>query len=169
MVVQVKKSEFLSLVETNQDIIHKICNLYGHNQEDRRDLSQEIVCQLWKSYPRFRGEAKFTTWMYRVALNTALLNLRHLKQLKQTESLKTHHGVVMEAATPTAKTESINNLYTAIGQLREFDRAIIMLWLEELPYQEIAEITGITESNVSVRLVRIKKKLKELLEQGARE
>jgi len=156
-------------VEAHQDIIHKICNLYGRNQEDRRDMSQEIVCQLWKSYPRFRGESKFTTWMYRVALNTALLNVRRIKQQKQTESLKTHHGIVLAAAPPTAKTESIKSLYAAIGKLREFDRAIIMLWLEELSYQEIAEITGITESNVSVRLVRIKKKLKELLEQGERE
>jgi len=156
MVEPGKKSAFLGLVEANQDIIHKICNLYGRNQEDRHDMSQDIVCQLWKSYHRFRGKSKFTTWMYRVALNTALLNLRRIKQQKQTESLKTHHGIVLETAPPTGKTESINNLYAAIGQLRQFDRAIIMLWLEELSYREIAEITGITQSNVSVRLVRIK-------------
>ncbi|MCP4708897.1 MAG: RNA polymerase subunit sigma-70, partial [Planctomycetes bacterium] len=69
MLDQVKKTEFLGLVEAHQNIIHKICNLYGRTEEDRHDLSQEIVCQLWKSYPRFRGDSKFTTWMYRVALN----------------------------------------------------------------------------------------------------
>ena len=99
----VKKSEFLGLVEANQDIIHKICNLYGRTEEDRRDMSQDIVCQLWKSYGRFRGESKFTTWMYRVALNTALLNVRRIKQQKHTESLKTHHGIALAVAPSTEK------------------------------------------------------------------
>ncbi|KPK75726.1 MAG: hypothetical protein AMJ79_10080 [Phycisphaerae bacterium SM23_30] len=166
MVNWIKKSKFLELIEENQDIIHKICNLYAGNEEDRKDLSQEIVYQLWKSYQSFRGDAKFTTWMYGVALNTALLNLRRSRGRNRVVSLEEHHETVQVEVANTEKSEGIGRLYLAIGQLREFDRAIILLYLEELSYQEIAEITGISENNVSVRLVRIKKKLKEIFYRG---
>ena len=158
-----KKSRFLELVEQNQDIVHKICSLYASNVDDRRDLSQEIVCQLWKSFQSFRGDSKFTTWMYRVALNTALLNVRRNRRRVRTESLGDHHG---EIHSPTIRQEEhgkISRLYEAISQLHQFDRAIILLYLEQLSYRDISEVIGISESNVSVRLVRIKKKLKELL------
>jgi len=144
MVDLVKKNKFLQLIDENQHIIHKICSLYTVNEEDRKDLSQEIVYQLWKSYQSFKGDSKFTTWMYRVALNTALLNLRRDRFRNRTRSLKEQ----------------------AINQLRQFDRAIILLYLEQLSYSEIANVTGVSQANVSVRLVRIKKKLKELLNRG---
>jgi len=162
----VRKSKFLELVEQNQDIIHKICGLYAVNMDERKDLSQEIVCQLWKSYKSFKGDSKFTTWMYKVALNTALLNLRRSRSRVRIESLKEHHGDIPARVADQEKHEKINRLYEGINQLRKFDRAIILLYLEQFSYSQIAEVTGISESNVSVRLVRIKKKLKELLNRG---
>ena len=166
MVDMVRKSRFLELVEQNQDIVHKICGLYAVNTDDRKDLSQEIVCQLWKSYQSFRGDSKFTTWMYKVALNTALLNLRRNRCRVRTESLKEHHGDIPTETIDREKHGKISRLYEAINQLREFDRAVILLYLEQFSYREIAEVIGISEANVSVRLVRIKKKLKELFNRG---
>ena len=166
MVDLVKKNKFLQLIDENQHIIHKICSLYTVNEEDRKDLSQEIVYQLWKSYQSFKGDSKFTTWMYRVALNTALLNLRRDRFRNRTRSLKEHHANIQAETTGTEKKENISQLYTAINQLRQFDRAIILLYLEQLSYSEIANVTGVSQANVSVRLVRIKKKLKELLNRG---
>jgi len=92
MVDMAEKNRFLEQIEQNQDIVHKICCLYAANRDDRKDLSQEIICQLWKSYQSFRGDSKFTTWMYKVALNTALLNLRRHRFRMRTESLKEHHA-----------------------------------------------------------------------------
>ena len=158
-----KKNRFLEQVEQNQDVIHKICTLYAWNVDDRKDLSQEIVCQLWKSYPSFRGDSKFTTWMYRVALNTALLNVRRNRHRVQTESLGTHHGNIPAEVSNKEGYGKIGRLYKAISQLHQFDRAIVLLYLEQLSYRDISDVVGISESNVSVRLVRIKKKLKELL------
>lgn len=162
----VRKSRFLELVEQNQDIIHKICGLYSVNTDDRKDLSQEIVYQLWRSYKSFKGGSKFSTWMYKVALNTALLNLRRSRSRVHTESLKEHHTEIPDGIIEQEKQGKINMLYAAINQLAKFDRAIVLLYLEQFSYKEIAEVTGISEANVSVRLVRIKKKLKELLNRG---
>lgn len=163
MVDIARKNRFLELIEQNQDIVHKICGIYARNMDDRKDLSQEIVYQLWKSYQSFRGDSKFTTWMYKVALNTALLNSRRNQYRVRTENLKDHHGDILVEVAVQEKQGRINRLYEAINQLRALDRAIILLYLEQFTYREISEFIGISESNVSVRLVRIKKKLKELL------
>lgn len=163
MVDREKKDTFLELLEQNQDILHKICGIYGANEPDREDLSQEIVCQLWRSYPSFRGDAKFTTWMYRIALNTALLNRRRHRSWDRVQSLETHQEHVSDATGDSEKREKIGWLYAAIHQLRDFDRALILLHLEQLSYKEIAQIMGISETNVSVRLVRIKNELKTRL------
>ena len=96
MINRLKRSKFLELMEENQDIIHKICNLYAGNEEDRRDLSQEIVYQLWKSYRSYRGAAKFTTWMYRVALNTALHTLRRSRGRKRVVSHDVYFAAVFD-------------------------------------------------------------------------
>ena len=111
----VRKRRFLELVEQNQDIVHKICGLYAVNMEQRNDLSQEIVCQLWKSYKSFRGDSKFTTWMYKVALNTALLNLRRSRSRVRIESLKEHHGDIPVETGDQEKHGKISRLYDAIN------------------------------------------------------
>ena len=163
MVDMDKKSRFLELVDENQDIVHKICSLYAWNVDERRDLSQEIVCQLWKSYQSFRGDSTFTTWMYRVALNTALLTVRRNRRRVHTESLSVRHGDIPDGVGSREEHGKIGRLYEAISRLHPFDRAIILLYLDQLSYKEISDVIGISESNVSVRLVRIKKKLKGLL------
>ena len=166
MVDMAGKNRFLQQIEQNQDIVHKICGLYAINRDDRKDLSQEIICQLWKSYQSFRGNSKFTTWMYKVALNTALLNLRRHRVRTRTESLKEHHADIPAEAAEKEKYEQIRRLYKAISQLGKLDRAIILLHLEQFSYKDISEVIGISKSNVSVKLVRIKKKLRELLRGG---
>ncbi len=166
MVYMARKKRFLEQIEQNQDIVHKICGIYATNTDDRKDLSQEIICQLWKSYQSFRGDSKFTTWMYKVALNSALLNLRRHRFRMRIESLKEHHADIPAEAAGKEKYEQIRRLYKAISQLGKLDRAIILLHLEQFSYKDISEVIGISKSNVSVRLVRIKKKLKELLSGG---
>lgn len=156
----------MGMIEEHQDIIHKISGLYADNEEDRRDLDQEIVCQLWKASASFRGECKISTWMYRVSLNTALLNLRHKKRRPQMQQLTEHHDNVTAGTDDQEQKDEIRRLYAAIQQLREFDRAIILLYLEQLAYREIGEILGISAGNVSVRLVRVKQTLRELLGRG---
>ncbi len=163
MVDMDRKRRFLELVEQNQDIVHKISALYTQNTDDRKDLVQEIVCQLWKSYQSFRGDSKFSTWMYKVALNTALLNLRRCRSSVRTESLNERHADIPAEVSDQDEHGNIGRLYGAISQLRALDRAIILLFLEQFTYREISGLVGISESNVSVRLVRIKKRLKELL------
>ena len=150
------ENEFIEQIQKHQGILHKICFVYSNNNADKEDLYQEIVLQLWKSYPSFRKEAKFSTWMYRVALNTAItLN----KKTALFENHKTQLSDEYAISEIIDYSEDIKILYKAISKLSKIEKAIIMLWLEEKAYSEIAEIVGISEKNVSVKLVRSKKKL----------
>lgn len=163
-----QKDRFLELLEANQDILHKICHVYGEQEEDRRDLGQEMVYQLWKSYPSFQGKSKFTTWMYRLCLNTALVYARQKRRACMTARLKDCHQQIAAPGPESEIEEDVKRLYQAIQGLRRFDRALILLYLERMAYREIADITGISQGNVSVRLVRIRRKLKELMQEEAR-
>lgn len=154
------KKAFSELIGKNQRIIHKITLIYANCPVDREDLFQEICLQLWKSYPNFREEAKFSTWMYRVALNTAISNIRKSKNSFSFEPLRETDRIPDESSD---EKEQIKLLYRAISKLNRIDKAIILLWLEEKNYEEIATIMGTTKSNVSVKLVRIKQKLEELV------
>jgi RNA polymerase sigma-70 factor (ECF subfamily) len=156
-------NSFIKRITENQGIIHKICNIYCANSEDKKDMMQEITLQLWKSYPSFQGKSKFSTWMYRIAINTAISNIRKSKRHPLMEALFESQIEISEKEDFTEMDDDVNNLYKAIAKLKEVDRAIIMLYLEEKSYNEIAEIIGITEKNVSVKLVRLKKKLEQLL------
>ena len=140
-------------------IIYKICKLYA-DEEDREDLKQEIIYQLWKSYPSFKGDSKFQSWMYRVAINTALLGLR-ARKVKYT-SLSGHETEIPdEQWTGSREDDRVRQLYSHISKLKDLDKTIIFLYLEQCSYDEIAEITGISSKNVSVRLVRIREKLRK--------
>lgn len=151
---------FIDLVLKNTGIIYKICNIYAKGSE-KKDLQQEIIYQLWKSFPSFKGNAKFQTWMYRVALNTALLGLRAWKHdhvgLSENEK-----NISDGSYEEYEKKLQIDQLYYHISKLNDIDKAIIFLYLEQCTYKEITEITGINEKNISVKLVRIKKKLREM-------
>ncbi len=154
------KKAFSELIQKNQAIIHKITRVYENGWADREDLFQEICLQLWKSYPNFREEAQFSTWMYRVALNTAISNVRKNKNSLSFETLRDTDRVTDEKSD---EKERIKMLYRAISKLNRIDKAIILLWLEEKNYEEIAAIMGTSKTNVSVKLVRIKRKLEELV------
>jgi len=152
---------FLELIHRHQSIIHKICFVYCNNRADREDLQQEVILQLWKSFPSFQENAAFSTWMYRVALNTAINQTRKPGLLFDTSSSP---DIPYDPSKFYDLSEEIQILYRAISQLRKVEKAIILLWLEEKTYEEIAESIGISVKNVSVRLVRIRTRLAEIIQ-----
>lgn len=135
--------------------------MYENDPDVRNDLFQEIVLQLWKSFSSFRGEAKITTWMYRIALNTAISGFRKDTRKIKTEDLNDAHLNISER--PDDREENFQKLQWAIRQLSEIDRAMIMMALEEVPYEEIAETVGISQNNVRVRMNRIREKLRKMI------
>lgn len=137
--------------------------MYESDREARNDLFQEIVLQLWKSFHTFRGESKITTWMYRIALNTAISGYRKQNRHVRTEDLNELHFNISEQYTGDDGEENALRLQLAIRQLSEVERAMIMMALEEIPYEEIAETIGITQNNVRVRMNRIREKLRKLM------
>ena len=158
------EKEFLQIIKKNQGIIHKVCNIYCDDQDDRNDLFQEIVAQLWKSFPSFREESKFSTWMYRVALNTAITTFKKTKRRPDQNRLTYENFQVKDENYDTETEEEIKNLHLAVAQLTGIEKSIVLLFLENKKYEEIAEITGITQNYVRVKMNRIKKKLKKFME-----
>ena len=156
------EKEFIALINSSRGIIFKICNLYCHDYESRRDLFQEVVLQLWKSYPGFRKESAGSTWIYRVALNTAISNFRKESKKPEKTSITLTEFEIPDLCARDEK-EKISTLHLAIGKLTEIEKAIIMLYLDEKSYDEIGEIIGISNSNVGARLNRIKNKLSKLI------
>jgi len=151
---------FLKTIHDNQKIILKVCRMYRDGREDQEDLFQEIVYQLWKSYPGFKGQSKISTWIYRIALNTAIAIYRKPKlSVKYYE----HFPESVHPSGETRGSENEERLFWALRKLNDSEKAIISLYLDEFSYREIAEITGLNENNVGVRLNRIKNKLKEIL------
>jgi RNA polymerase sigma-70 factor, ECF subfamily len=156
------EQDFLLLVQEHQGIIRKVCHLYGRNDADRDDLYQEIVIQLWKAFSSFRGEAKISTWMYRIALNTAISNLR--KQSRKV-ALSFPEFIPREEAETNEeklKEEKLQQMYAAISRLSEVEKAIVMLYLEDKSYDEMEEILGIGNGALRVKMNRIKEKLRSL-------
>ena len=157
-----EQHQFIDLINKHQGLIHKICFMYEHDADNRHDLFQEIVLQLWKSFPTFRGEAKITTWMYRIALNTAISGYRKRVKHVKTEDLNEMHFNISDSG-DDGNEENFQRLQSAIRQLSEIERAMIMMALDEVPYEEIAETIGITQNNVRVRMNRIREKLKKIM------
>jgi RNA polymerase sigma-70 factor, ECF subfamily len=157
------EKEFLHIITENQGIIHKVCSIYCDLEEDRRDLFQEILAQLWKSFPSFRNESKVTTWMYRVALNTAITSFKKDKRQPDKPGLSFENMQLPEEMYDTRMEEQIKVLNHAVSKLTGIEKSIILLFLEDKKYEEIAEITGITQNYVRVKMNRIKKKLKMLM------
>jgi RNA polymerase sigma-70 factor (ECF subfamily) len=146
----------LDLINANLGIAHKVCNIYFREPADREDAFQEMMYQLWRSYDRFDGRSKFSTWMYGVCLNTALT---YKRKLKESEPLSNVHNQIPEVV----KDDITDLLNAAISTLPPVNKAIMLLYLDELSYEEIASIVGLTKSNISVRIVRIKKELGDKL------
>lgn len=150
------ESQFIQYIDQYQPVIHKICRLYRDSKEDREDLFQEIVFQLWKSAHTFEGRAKFSTWMYRIALSTALAGFR-----KKSPAVVYPETLPERTEEQDEKQLQSEQLMEALKRLDDADKALIALYLEDLSYQEIAEITGISENYVGVKLNRIKIKLQK--------
>ncbi|NQU84772.1 MAG: sigma-70 family RNA polymerase sigma factor [Mariniphaga sp.] len=157
-----KKKEFLDLMDKNQRMIHHICRAYSNNDDDYQDLFQDILLQLWKSFESFNNLSKFSTWMYRVSLNTAISTIRKAKNNITHVELDKVHGLSSE---PEKDIDAdVKLLYQAIARLGKIDKAIILLYLEEKSYDEIADILGISNSNAGVRINRAKSKLEKMLQ-----
>ena len=150
--------EFLGRIAEHERLIHKVCRLYADESADREDLFQEILCQAWRSYARFREESRFSTWLYWVALNTAIT---HLRKKRRPGDVSVGEEWVRHEASVDPYAEEVALMYAAINRLSKIDKAIILLYLEDCSYDDMSEIMGMSVSNIGVRLNRIRKRLKE--------
>jgi len=157
------EKEFIEKVMPAQGIIHKVCAIYCDTEEGRKDLFQEILVNLWKSYPSFRGDSKFSTWMYRISLNIAIQHLRSEKKRKEYSKLPEFFSSTIKPEAEHLPELELNLMYRAIDKLNEVEKAIVMLYLEEKGNDQIAEIIGISQNYVRVKMTRIRNKLKELV------
>lgn len=159
MEIRTKDKEFTRLIKENKGIIYKICNSYCRDKGDRDDLAQEIIYNLWKSFESFNTNLKFSTWMYRIALNVAISYYRREKKFKIHNEFS--EGLIVFEESIEEETESnLTLLQEFINELKEIDKAIILLYLDDKSHREIAEITGFTETNVATKINRIKEKLR---------
>lgn len=154
-----KKNRFLSVIKANRGLIAKVATLYTNSTPDKEDLFQEIVYQLWKSFDTYSEQAAISTWMYRIAMNTAIYNLKREKRRVSTTPIN-GDAIWIANASDNAEERQVKLLYASIHRLDLLDRGIILLYLDGKKHQEIAEIIGITTSNVGTRISRIKEKLK---------
>jgi len=150
------EKKFIGIVKQNERVIYKVCSFYASDEEPLTDLYQDTVCNLWTAYPKFRGECSISTWIYRIALNTCISYFRKKNRSPRNVDLSDLQDAFIQ---PEEMTGEIKEMYRLIRQLKNLERAIILLYLEEKSYQEIAEITGLSLSNVAVKLKRIKEKL----------
>jgi RNA polymerase sigma factor (sigma-70 family) len=162
MITPESQERFQSLLEEHKKILFKICNSYCRDRDARNDLAQEIIVQLWRSFGKFDGRCQFSTWMYRIALNVAISSYR-------SESTRTRHMIsgderLLEAADETeSRPEEARLLYEFIDGLDPLNKALILLYLDGNSYEEIADVVGITETNVDTKLGRLKNKMKQEL------
>jgi len=154
---------FVTQLEANQNIVHKICRLYTNDRDAHNDLFQEITIQLWRAFPKFRGDSKFSTWMYRVALNTAITLYRKSKRRVTTQDFEGVSFKISAEAYDDTVEEQLKLMYNAVKSLNDIDKALVFLYLEDKSYREISETLGITEVNSRVKMNRIKEKLRTIL------
>ncbi|MDX1270559.1 RNA polymerase sigma factor [Bizionia paragorgiae] len=154
---------FIELLEEHQNIVHKVCRLYTNNYDAHNDLFQEITIQLWKAYPKFRGDSKFSTWMYRVGLNTAITLYRKSKRQVKTQEFDIVQFKIKAEDYDNTEEQQLKLLYQAVYQLDDINKALVFLYLEDKSYKEISETLGISEVNARVKMNRVKNKLKTIL------
>jgi RNA polymerase sigma-70 factor (ECF subfamily) len=151
--------KFQTLLEEHKKILYKVCNSYCRNRDDREDLAQEIIIQLWRSFGSFDENYRFSTWMYRIALNVAISFYRRESTRTQHVISDEEHLLLAPDNTPS-QAEGVQLLYQIIGGLDPLHRALLLLYLDGNSYGEIADVLGISETNVATRLGRLKKTLK---------
>ena len=154
------EQEFLSVIREYERVIYKVCYLYTTPNATLNDLYQDVVLNLWRAYPKFRRECKISTWIYRIAQNTCISFIRKEKNEPEFVTLSREADWMTEDNDPLQ--EMLRQLYRMINQLGQLDKSIILLYLEEKSYEEMAEITGLTVTNVATKLSRIKDKLKKM-------
>ncbi len=162
--------EFSARLDEHKGIVCKIAHAYARNPEDWQDLSQEIILQLWKSYHRYDPRFKFSTWMYRVALNVAISACR--REQRRTSTVVPLEESILESAAQTEQFDldlQVAELYRIIGQLDELNRALMLLYLDDTSHRDIASILGISETNVSTKINRLKQKIKEQFKTNEKE
>lgn len=157
------EQDFLREIEKHKGIIFKISKMYMDEKEDRDDLFQEITYQVWKAYPKFKGESEFSTWLYRIALNTAIIFLKNEKRRSFIGNEDFSEYKIIQEEFDHEKEEKLNAMYKAIHQLNSIDKAFIFYYLEDFSGKQIAEQMGISEGNVRVKMSRAKNKLKDIL------
>lgn len=159
-------SSFIDVLENHKGIIFKIANAYCQQEEDRKDLIQEIIIQLWKSFSKYNNEFKYSTWIYRIALNTAISFYRNERKRKDIAGDMPDEILHLSDVNISAeKEQQLNFLQQCIAELKELDKAIMILYLDEKSHKEIAGITGISETNVATKIGRIKQVLKQKFSQ----
>ncbi|MFN0014858.1 MAG: RNA polymerase sigma factor [Saprospiraceae bacterium] len=159
--VALTESEFVSLLEANQAILHKVCRMYTRTDEARRDLFQDIATQMWRAWPNFRHGSKVSTWMYRIALNVAISGLR--KPVLATETLTEDQHRLPH--TESEITDEVASLYAALDGLSKVEKSFALLLLDDYSYEEMAEVTGLTTDHLRVKMFRIREKLRFLIQQ----
>ena len=157
------EQSFVTQLKQNQNIIHKVCRLYTDGDDAHKDLFQEITIQLWKAFPKFRGESKFSTWAYRVSLNTAITLYRKSTRSVQTVNYDSKEYFISQEDYNYEEEEKLKLMYKAVYQLNDIEKALIFLYLEDKDYTEISETLGISEVNARVKMNRVKGKLKKIL------
>ena len=157
------EQSFVEQLKKNQNIIHKICRLYTNDDDAHKDLFQEITIQLWKAFPKFRGESKFSTWAYRVALNTAITLYRKSTRTIKTADFEKHSYLIRQEEYNPEEEEQLKLMYKAVYQLNDIEKALVFMYLEDKDYAEISETLGISEVNARVKMNRIKGKLRKIL------
>lgn len=166
--MDINEGEFIKIIEQNDAQLWHLCRLYSEDDAQMKDLYQEIVIQVWDSLPSFKGDAKLSTWIYRLAVNTAISVKRKRKTRRRyhadfKKDQKSHHTVHIEKPQSVVKCEKTEELYEAISELNDSEKAIITMYLEGFTYTEIAYVTDITANHAGVKLNRIKDKLSELM------
>ena len=154
--------DFAQIVREHRGTIYTVCYMFSKNEEEVADLFQDILVNLWKGFPKFRGDSSANTWIYRVSLNTCISAERKKKRRGETVPLAMDINLFDD---PGEDMKQVRMLQDRISRLGPFDRAIVLLWLENMSYDEIGSIVGISAKNVSVRLFRIKEQLKKMSEQ----
>lgn len=153
-----QEEEFLDFLERNKGLIVKVAGIYCYDHDERRDLIQDIILQLWRSYPKFDNSSSLSTWTYRIALNVSISYLRKITTRKRTQQVYREQVEFVQWDAPFID-ERLEQLYRYINFLKPLDRGIVILHLDGVKNKEIAEITGLKPTNVSTRLERIKQKL----------
>lgn len=154
---------FVKQLEANQNIVHKICRLYTNDRDAHDDLFQEITIQLWRAFPKFRGDSKFSTWMYRVSLNTAITLYRKSKRQISTQDFETISFKIKSEEYDDTTEQQLKLMYDAVKKLNDIDKALVFLYLEDKSYREISLNLGISEVNARVKMNRAKDKLRKIL------